>query len=334
MPGVRAVTNAAHRYGVVAIGRNEGERLRACLESLDPTRAPLVYVDSDSTDDSVALAAAMGAEVVRLDLSTPFTAARARNEGFDRLQRIAPEIEFVQFVDGDCEVMAGWLDAAMAHLDAHPGVVAVFGRRSERFPQRSIYNRLCDLDWRSTPGEVRSFGGDVMLRATALRHVGGYNPALIAGEEPELSIRVRRAGGRIWHLDRPMTLHDANMLRLGQWWKRGVRTGYAYAEGAAMNGAPPERHWVRETQRACAWGLVLPVLVMTSLLGPAWLTLLLLLLYPLQWLRLWQRSTLEPDVASAHAASQIVGKFAEALGVLKYALARLRGQRVRLIEYK
>jgi GT2 family glycosyltransferase len=332
--GRPAVTASHHRYGVVAIGRNEGERLCTCLKSLDPARAPLVYVDSGSSDGSVAMAKAMGAEVVDLDLSIPFTAARARNEGFDRLLRVAPEVEFVQFVDGDCEVMAGWLDAAIAHLDAHPDVVAVFGRRSERFPQRSIYNRLCDLDWRSTPGEVRSFGGDVMLRAAALRHVGGYNPALIAGEEPELSIRMRRAGGRIWHLDRPMTLHDANLLRFAQWWKRGVRTGYAYAEGAAMNGAPPERHWVRETQRACVWGLVLPALLLASLMAPAWITLALLLLYPLQWWRLRQRSKLEPAVASAQAASQIVGKFAEAIGVLKYVFARLRGQGARLIEYK
>jgi GT2 family glycosyltransferase len=334
MPGRRAVSAAAHRYGVVAIGRNEGERLRGCLVSLDPARAPLVYVDSGSTDGSVALAEALGAEVVQLDLSIPFTAARARNEGFDRLMRVAPEIEFVQFVDGDCEVMPSWLNAAMSHLDAHPELVAVFGRRSERFPQGSIYNRLCDIDWRSTPGNVRSFGGDVLLRAAALRHVGGYNPAMIAGEEPELSIRLRRAGGSIWHLDQAMTLHDANMLRFAQWWKRGVRTGYAYAEGAAMNGAPPERHWVRETQRACVWGLLLPAIVLASLAAPAWLTLLLLLLYPLQWLRLWRRSTLEPDVAGAHAASQIVGKFAEAMGVLKYAFARLRGQGARLIEYK
>ena len=41
---------------VVAIGRNEGERLRACLASVVPLAACVVYVDSGSTDGSVAMA--------------------------------------------------------------------------------------------------------------------------------------------------------------------------------------------------------------------------------------------------------------------------------------
>ena len=41
------------RVGVVAIGRNEGERLRVCLESARRDVHALVYVDSGSTDGSV-----------------------------------------------------------------------------------------------------------------------------------------------------------------------------------------------------------------------------------------------------------------------------------------
>ena len=39
--------------GLVAIGRNEGERLRACLASARGAAQRLVYVDSGSTDDTV-----------------------------------------------------------------------------------------------------------------------------------------------------------------------------------------------------------------------------------------------------------------------------------------
>src|SRR3954454_3545676 len=131
--------------GVIAIGRNEGERLRRCLTSVvGRENCVVVYVDSNSTDRSVALARELGAEVVELDMSIPFSAARARNEGFAHLLRVAPDATFVQFIDGDCEVVGGWLDTARAALEAMPELAVVCGRRRERYPDKSIYNRLAD----------------------------------------------------------------------------------------------------------------------------------------------------------------------------------------------
>ena len=95
------------QFGIVVIGRNEGERLKRCLQSL-PKSAPVVYVDSGSTDGSDLWAREFGAELVRLDPATPFTAARARNAGFRRLTEITPHTSFVQFVDGDCELAGDW----------------------------------------------------------------------------------------------------------------------------------------------------------------------------------------------------------------------------------
>src|SRR4051812_26981123 len=95
--------------GVVAIGRNEGERLRRCIDGLVGRGVSIVYVDSGSTDDSNAMARSREVEVVELDMSRPFTAARARNAGFERLSRINPGVRFVQFLDGDCEIADGWL---------------------------------------------------------------------------------------------------------------------------------------------------------------------------------------------------------------------------------
>src|SRR5262245_4966207 len=95
------------RFGVVVIGRNEGKRLITCLRSVS-TAAAVVYVDSNSTDGSVKAARELGTHVVELDLSTPFTAARARNAGFSCLLSIVPEMPYVQFVDGDCELIDTW----------------------------------------------------------------------------------------------------------------------------------------------------------------------------------------------------------------------------------
>jgi GT2 family glycosyltransferase len=316
------------RIGAVAIGRNEGARLRRCLASLQGRAARIVYVDSGSTDNSPEVAAAAGAQIVALDLARPFTAARARNEGFERLMGLGTP-QYVQFIDGDCELQPGWLEAAVAFLDSRPDVAAVCGRRRERHPEQSVYNRLIDREWDTPVGEAAACGGDVLIRAEAFRAAGGFDPRLIAGEEPELCVRLRTAGWRIWRLDAEMTLHDAAITRFGQWWRRARRAGHAYAEGAAMHGAAPERHRVAQTRRALIWGLALPVavLVLAPLAPP--LALLLALAWPVQVARLTRRSG---DLSEALFLT--LGKIPEAIGVLDYHLGRLSGRRRGLIEYK
>lgn len=314
------------RVGAVIIGRNEGARLVACLASFPGWVRPLVYVDSGSTDGSVAAARAAGAEVVALDMAVPFTAARARNEGFARLWELG-EPEFVQFVDGDCRMQPGWIEAALDFLEARPAVGVVCGRRREVHPEASIWNRLCDAEWDTPPGEARACGGDALMRVAAVAAVGGYDPRLIAGEEPELCVRLRQAGWKIWRIDREMTLHDAALTRIGQWWKRTRRGGHAFAEGAAMHGAPPERHWVAETRRALLWGAVLPLVALVGMVITPWAALILAA-YPLQTLRLARRYGWERGVF------MLLAKFPEAQGVLQYHLNRLRKRRAGLIEYK
>jgi len=322
------------RFAIVAIGRNEGERLRKCLESVAAQAALLVYVDSGSKDGSVSLARSTGSEVVELDTRTAFTAARARNEGFRRVLELAPDIPYVQFIDGDCEIVVGWLDAAVEFLDAHPDVAAVCGRRRERHPERSIYNLLCDIEWDTPAGEAKACGGDVMMRTKALAAVNGYRASLIAGEDPELCVRLRATGWRIWRLAEEMTLHDAAILYFRQWWTRTLRAGYAYAQGADLHGAPPERHGVHESRSAWLWGLGVPVatLVLSLWLG-AW-ALLLLLAYPLQVARLAVRGNRTPRENWWRAAFLVLGKFPEMLGQMKFRIHRHLGGQSRLIEYK
>ena len=320
---------------LVAIGRNEGERLRKCLASALAARPgiTMVYVDSGSSDGSPAMARAMGCEVVDLDLSIPFTAARARNEGFARALQLAPDIEYVQFVDGDCEIVSSWIAAALAFLQAQPQAAAACGRRRERFPTRTVYNQLCDLEWDSPIGQAKSCGGDVLMRVAALQAAGGYRNSLIAGEEPELCVRLRAKGWTIWRLDEEMTLHDAAMTRLGQWWNRSKRAGYAYAEGAWIHGAPPERHNVREVRRIAFWGLLLPLAIL--LLGALDARLLLLaLVYPLQVARIALQGQASTLLSWQRALFLTLGKFAEGQGALKFAFNRLTSQQATLIEYK
>lgn len=314
---------------VILIGRNEGDRLRQALASLKEAGGPLIYVDSGSTDGSVPMAEAIGAKVVALDMNRPFTAARARNAGVARLVEIGHDAKgYIQFMDGDCSLQEGWLDMARCFMNAHPDVAAVCGRRRERFPEASIFNRLIDYEWATPVGETQACGGDVLMRFNAFQAVGGYNPALIAGEEPDLCFRMRQVGWRIWRLDAEMTLHDAEMTRLGQWWQRCKRAGYAFAEGMAMHGTTPERYNVAQTRRALIWGAALPLTVFFGLMLTPW-ALLLAGLWGLKILKLrlggydWARSVF-----------LTFGNLPEAQGVLSYYLTRLTGRKRRLIEYK
>ena len=325
------------KVGLVAIGRNEGDRLKACLHSALGKVARIVYVDSGSTDGSIELARRSCVDVVELDLSTPFTAARARNAGFAHLLSSVPQLDFVQFVDGDCEIVEGWIERATTELVANPNIAVVCGRRRERFPEQTIYNQLCDIEWDTPVGETKACGGDSMMRVEAFQQVGGFNPTLIAGEEPELCVRLRQKGWKIFRLDAEMTLHDAQMTRVGQWWKRAMRAGHAYAEGSWLHGGEPERHWVKETRSIWLWGLFIPLLA----LGMAWpthgLSLLLLLVYPLQFIRTFlnlRRQNLSSKNAALYALSCTVGKFAQAEGVLSFLRTRLLGAQSTLIEYK
>jgi glycosyltransferase involved in cell wall biosynthesis len=327
---------ARSELGVVVIGRNEGERLIRCLESVRNQASCVVYVDSGSTDGSVERGHALADAVVELDMRQPFTAARARNEGFARLLEVRGGLEFVFFVDGDCEVVDGWLDTATRFLAEHPDFAIVWGLRRERFPEKSTYNLLCDIEWQDYPlGETRFCGGDAVARVDAIQAVKGYRADLICGEEPEMCVRLRKAGWRIFHLASPMTLHDAAIYRFSQWWKRSMRAGYGFAQGAALHGAPPERHAISETRRSWVWGLAIPATVLALAPFVGWRSALVLLAYPIQVIRL---STLgnRPSAREnwLRAGALVLSKFPEMVGQIRFNLDRLRRAQSRLIEYK
>jgi len=327
------MTENVFNFATVAIGRNEGERLKRCLRSTSAA-STVVYVDSGSSDGSAQWAGQHGANVIELSKDVPFTAARARNAGFKCVREIAPELEYIQFVDGDCELNSGWFRRALSFLDSHADVGVVAGRLRERYPERSIYNWLCDREWDGPAGEVRAVGGIAMARTKAIEAVGGYRETLIAGEEPELCVRLRSAGWRIWRLDAEMALHDAAITRFGQWWMRAVRAGHSFAEGAYLHGALPERHYVWETRRAWLWGFWLPIacLAVSVTLWPwglvAWMT------YPLQVLRQIARNQGPLGDRAAIAFFQVLARFPEAIGQMTFVIDRVFRHQAKLIEYK
>jgi glycosyltransferase involved in cell wall biosynthesis len=333
------------RTGLVIIGRNEGERLARCLRSI-PGGFPVCYVDSGSTDGSVAMALRAGAAVVELDSAIPFSAARARNTGLRQLLKIEPGLEYVQFVDGDCELATGWIETGISELERRPELAVVCGILRERAPEASVYNRLCDLEWNGGFGEIAACGGVAMHRVSAFVSVGGFNPSVPAGEEPELCLRLRQQGWRIARVPQLMALHDVAMIRFGQWWKRQVRGGYGALDVVRRFDGNRRSAFARQVRSGRLWVIGWPSsILLAGLVGGCTHAATGALigagavgaLAPLQAFRLalkMLRKGAPLKVAVAHGVLTLIGKWANITGQWQYVRDRRAGRNARLIEHK
>ncbi len=334
-----ATQPSSRKVGVVVIGRNEGARLQSSIEAIPDDVDRVVYVDSGSTDDSVAIARGLGADVVLLDRSSPYTAARARNAGFERVMQESPQVEYVQFIDGDTSLDASWISMASIFMGESPEVAAVFGRLSEKSPRRSIYNQVCDIEWgMNDPGECKAFLGIVMIRAGAFAQVGGYDPNVIAAEDDELSIRIRETGATIVHLDAQMAFHDAEIVSFRQWWIRAKRTGYAFAQVNAMHGGPPEFYFRRNVRRTIVWGMFLPLAVLgVAAASPGLALTSLVVLYGARTIRTTlqcRRKGWSDKAAISWGMLCTMASFPHLVGWIRYWHDTFRGRYRVIIEYK
>ncbi len=326
-----------NRIGIVVIGRNEGDRLKRCLSAALSQSVKVVYVDSGSTDGSVAYAESIGVDVVQLNKETPFSAARARNEGFWQLIRNQQEIEFVQFIDGDCELYQDWLPFAYGYLVRNDSCAIVAGRRYEQYKKYSIYNMLCDIEWNTPIGEAKQCGGDFMIRRAAFQHVGGFNPDVVAGEEPELCYRLRKSNWSTYRLDHQMTLHDANITRFSQWYKRHLRCGYSYAQVFALHWRGNEPHFLRNILSTWFWAFIFPCAILILTVAFNYYTLLLFSIYPGHLLKIaitvkkravnWKQSLI-------YALFIVIGRWPLLIGQLFFVKRKYFDKKHSIIEYK
>jgi GT2 family glycosyltransferase len=323
--------------GVVAIGRNEGRRLERALQAVVRRVRTVVYVDSGSTDGSAEMARRLGVTVAELDRSQRVTHAKARNLGFETIMKLRPDLELVHFLDGDCEIVEGWLDRAVEFLDERPDVVWTCGRILELHPEQSIYNRLRGLEWNwHEAGEVDGSAGNGLTRAAAIRDVGGFNGELIAGADWEICLRLRQHGGKIYRLDADMCRHDAAMFTYRSWWNRNLRAGHVWAEGVWLHGRDPEHYKVREWMSNLLWGLLVPLLALALAWPSHGWSLLLLALLAVKVAQVARRARRRGYAAAdawLFAVFCIADKTPMALGQLSFLWRVVRRRGHVLIEY-
>lgn len=324
---------------VVVIGRNEGSRLERCLISVRQAdwrqaRHELIYVDSQSTDSSVTTAQAIGAQVLVLEDASP-CASKARNLGWQ-----AAVGQYVLFLDGDTELHPDFVSHALSTLKDST-LCAAWGHRRESRPAQSLYTKVLDLDWIYPTGRSLYFGGDVLVRRAALAQVGGFDPTLKAGEEPELCARLRAAGWEIEHIDAPMTQHDLAVNSMQAYWLRAYRSGIAYAEVAQRMRVQGDGLWQHESRRDFRHGLLFmaaPLLLLVAAwLAPA-LALTLLALAGLLFLRTAQRCAWKAPgqwtLCAQYAVHAHFQKIPALFGQLKWRQATRQQAEIALVDYK
>lgn len=321
------------------IGRNEGKRLLLSLQSMQESNCPLVYVDSGSSDDSINIATPLADIVHSLDPLKPFSAARARNEGFKKLTSMFQNVKFVQFVDGDCILSNGWLDAATTALLEVENRAAVVGHLHEGNPHLSVYNRLCALEWKSPAGDLTNFGalgGISMMRADVFNVLNGFNENVIAGEDSEFGVRLSLAGYQVTKINHDMAIHDANMTSFWQWWKRSVRAGHAIGQRAAMNGNTIVKDCVQERKSTLFWGVFLPTVALILLIPTRGFSLIIAFAYILLGIKVFLHRRKQGEGAGdamVYAKFIVLAKLANGLGLVKFFVNRFK-KRYEIIEYK
>ncbi|MHB8790246.1 MAG: glycosyltransferase family 2 protein [Desulfobulbaceae bacterium] len=323
--------------GVVVIGRNEGVRLKRCLNSVLNQVGRIVYVDSGSSDGSVDYAESIKIEVVRLDMSIPFTAARARNEGFNYLVKKHDQLKYIQFIDGDCELLEGWVAIGIQFLESNSTCAIVAGRTKERHPEQSIYNLLCDIEWNIPAGETEVCGGIFMIRRRAFEQVKGFNPTIVAGEEPELCYRLRKNNWSIFRLDNIMTLHDAAITSFSQWWTRTVRTGHAYAQNYTLHAHEGHLYCFNESAKSWFWAFIFPAIVLILTLTININFLILFTIYFILFVKIFfnmYKRTANIKHTAIYTFFNIIGKWPQLIGQLIFIKRILFNKNISIIEYK
>ncbi len=318
--------------GVVIIGVNVKNHLADCVRSVRAADYPqdliaITYVDGGSTDGSEQIAGRLGGiAVIALNDAHP-TPGRGRNAGWKAAQ--AP---LIQFLDADTTVDPHWFKRAVTALNGH--VAAVCGWRREKYPQKNVFHKLTQMEWRYETGPCRYFGGDVLIRRQTLAATGGFDESLVAGEDPELSYRIRHQAGRIVRIDAAMTTHDINMGTWRQYWKRACRSGYAYAEIGLRFVNRKEKLWFRELLRVSAVALLPPAVAAAGIaMGHAAVAgVMAVLIIGRPFLRLHRIKTesqcnwAEALLYAGHATVVIYPQFC---GVVRYLAGRLLGRPLR-----
>lgn len=194
------------KVSIVVIGRNEEENIGKCLDAALAAGnqiggAEIIFVDSASTDDTVAIVQSYGIRVLSLKPDWKLTPAAGRFVGSHYTQG-----DFILFVDADTLVYRDFLPAALEHFQNNPAVGGIDGRLDDTNEDGEI---LSDVEERfEVVADVKWLRGPCCFyRREALDKAGSFNPHLAVEEEAELGLRLIKNGWKLQIIPLPMACH-------------------------------------------------------------------------------------------------------------------------------
>lgn len=325
------------RTGIVIIGRNEAHHLEWSLRSVLHEGLPCVYADCLSRDASLPIARKLKIPVVMVS-GEMLTAAKARNTGFNCLTAQFPSLEYIQFLDGDCQLKANWIATAVKILDENPRLAAISGILEERYPHAGLFHRLAAIEWHLAFQAPHRCGGVTLFRASALRDADGFNDVIRAGEEPELCHRLRQRGWEFKKVELPMATHDLGHASWRTWCRRQMRNGGGALQVYRLHAHEPQPLLRSYLFSIALWTLAGPLtaLIATVAAGlavgfAAGLIVLMAACLGYVWqawrIRAYVRRHGIGNSALVYSCMALAGKFPELLGVLFYTFEeRFKGK--------
>lgn len=188
---------------IVIPARNEARHLArvfAALAALDYPlhRREVILVDNGSVDETAAIARRHGARVIP---------APAGNVGEVRnIGARAALGEVIAFLDADCLVGPGWLRVAVGQMkDSRVGAV---GGNCTVGSEGNWIQRAWAVELRDATVDARTLAtASFILRRRLFEELGGFDAALGAGEDDDLSQRIRAAGYRLQRVAECSVVH-------------------------------------------------------------------------------------------------------------------------------
>lgn len=183
---------------VIVIGKNEGERLQRCLTSVKqvfadecPVEYEIIYVDSQSTDDSVSFAQTLPVTHVVL-LTGVCNAAIARNAGAEMAKG-----DILFFLDGDMKLLPGFLPKILTGQSTlvYPFLSALF---SDEVHDTQWNYLFTTYRHKQHVGDSDTYeavtGGFFLIMRELWEKVGGMDTRFRCNEDYDLGLRLTQMG--------------------------------------------------------------------------------------------------------------------------------------------
>jgi len=182
----------------VVIGRNESQHLARTFESIQKITDKIIFVDSNSSDNSISIAKNFRIKRILKVSSSYGTAALSRSKGAAEVKT-----KYIQFLDGDETIDSMWVAKAIKKLEDNKIIAGVHGFKKVFKKNEQDYFIMSDnKDWQ--PDYLQ---GAFLIRRDIYEKCGGMETRIFGEEERDLYVRVKALGFQIWYIHELMASH-------------------------------------------------------------------------------------------------------------------------------